>query len=90
MVSFRETANIFKVLSVETRIRIIEMLKVHPLCVNAIAHKLDITAAAASQHLRIMRNAGIVIAEKKGYFVHYELNANKLNQWQKIAEELLS
>ena len=34
-------ARIFKVLSVSTRVRMIELLKSRPLCVNALAHALD-------------------------------------------------
>jgi len=42
--------------------------------VNALAARLGVTQGAVSQHLRIMRDAGLVIDQKRGYFVHYELN----------------
>jgi len=82
-------AQIFKVLSVETRIRMIELLKRRSLCVNALAHTLKITPAAVSQHLRILRDAEIVIAEKRGYFVHYRVNDETLAQWNNTAKSLL-
>jgi len=82
-------ARIFKVLSVDTRVRLIELLKHRCLCVNALAKSLDISPAAVSQHLRILRDADIVVAEKRGYFVHYRVNAETLDQWRKIAEKLL-
>jgi len=82
-------ARIFKVLSVETRVRMIEILKQRPLCVNALACRLDITPAAVSQHLRILRDANIVKAERKGYFVHYRLNKTTLALWNRIARGLL-
>lgn len=82
-------ARIFKVLSVGTRVRMIELLKHRALCVNALARKLEISAAAISQHLRILRDADIVIADKKGYFVHYRLNEKTLAEWSKIASNLL-
>jgi ArsR family transcriptional regulator, arsenate/arsenite/antimonite-responsive transcriptional repressor len=82
-------ARIFKVLSVDTRVRMVEMLKRRKLCVNALAHALDITPAAVSQHLRILRDADIVTAEKKGYYVHYRINASTLEEWGKVARTLL-
>ncbi|MCF8108925.1 MAG: ArsR family transcriptional regulator, partial [Desulfohalobiaceae bacterium] len=41
----------------------IELLKERSLCVNALARDLMITPAAVSQHLRILRDADLVIAE---------------------------
>jgi ArsR family transcriptional regulator len=78
-------ARIFKVLSVETRIRIVDLLRRRSLCVNALAQALEITPAAVSQHLRILRDADLVIAEKKGYYVHYRANKATLAEWHKAA-----
>ena len=85
----KKLARIFKVLSVETRVRMIHLLKECALCVNALAKSLDITPAAVSQHLRVLRDADIVIDEKRGYFVHYHINRDTLAQWQQLSVELL-
>lgn len=85
-----KTARMFKALSVATRVRIIELLKGRPLCVNALAHRLEITPAAVSQHLRVLRDAGIVIPEKKGYFVHYRLDEKTVAKWNEAANRLLN
>jgi len=82
-------ARIFTVLSVETRVRIIDLLKRRSLCVNALAQALELTPAAVSQHLRILRSADIVTAEKRGYFVHYKVNQATLAKWKEAAEGLL-
>ena len=82
-------ARIFKVLSVETRVRMIDLLKRRSLCVNALARGLEISPAAVSQHLRVLRNADIVTAEKRGYFVHYKVNETTLAKWKGAAEGLL-
>jgi ArsR family transcriptional regulator len=82
-------ARIFKVLSVATRVRMIELLKHRSLCVNALARSLKITPAAVSQHLRVLRDAGIVTADRQGYFVHYRVNDKTLAQWNKIARSIL-
>lgn len=83
-------ARIFKVLSVGTRVRIIDLLKHRSLCVNALARALDITPAAISQHLRVLRDADIVIANRQGYFVHYRVNEKTLAEWDRITQRLLN
>jgi DNA-binding transcriptional ArsR family regulator len=82
-------ARIFKVLSVGTRVRMIGLLKRRSLCVNALAHALEITSPAVSQHLRVLRDADIVTAHKQGYFVHYRVNEETLAEWNETARSLL-
>ena len=89
MLPSARAARIFKVLSVETRVRMIELLKSRSLCVNALAKALSISPAAVSQHLRILRDADVVIAEKRGYFVHYRVNEKTLAEWRQTANEVL-
>jgi DNA-binding transcriptional ArsR family regulator len=84
-----ELARILKVLSVGTRVRIVQLLRKQALCVNALAARLDVTQGAVSQHLRIMRDAGLVIDEKRGYHVHYRLNEETLERWRAAVNRLL-
>ncbi len=85
----KELARLLKVLSVETRVWIVQLLKGRALCVNALASRLDVTPGAVSQHLRIMRDASLVIDEKRGYFVHYRLNEETLAAWREEIDKLL-
>ena len=85
----KQLARLLKVLSVGTRLRIVQLLKGRSLCVNALAARLDVTQGAVSQHLRIMRDAGLVIDEKRGYFVHYRLNEETLATWREEIDRLL-
>lgn len=90
MADAERLAKIFKVLSVETRVRIVHLLKRRrSLCVNALASQLGITPAAVSQHLRILRDADIVKAQKQGFYVHYRLNESNLARLSKAVEKLL-
>ncbi|MBS3758426.1 MAG: winged helix-turn-helix transcriptional regulator [Desulfobacterales bacterium] len=89
MIPANKAARIFKVLSVDTRVRMIELLKSRSLCVNALSRALSISPAAVSQHLRILRDADVVIAEKRGYFVHYRVNEETLAEWQQITGKIL-
>ena len=85
----KELARLFKVLAVGTRVRIVQLLKGQRLCVNALAARLDVTQGAVSQHLRVMRDAGLVIDEKHGYYVHYRLNEQTLAAWREEIDRLL-
>lgn len=90
MTDSEKQARIFKVLSVGTRVRMIDLLKRRSLCVNALARALDMTPAAISQHLRVLRDADVVIADKQGYFVHYRVNEKTLAEWGKTTQSLLN
>jgi ArsR family transcriptional regulator len=74
-------ADLFKVLGVDTRIKIIELLKQRgPLGANEISELLGITASAVSQHLKILKHAGLVRNERKGYWIPYEINPGALEK----------
>lgn len=75
-----------KALADGTRFRIIDLLLTQNLCVGALAARLNISAAAVSQHLRILRKAGLVRGEKRGYWTHYSIDRALLHQ---VAEALM-
>jgi len=62
---------VLKALADETRFKIINLLLTRTLCVEALANRLGISEAAVSQHLKILRKAGLVKGEKRGYWTHY-------------------
>lgn len=76
----KEAAELFKMLSVDTRIEIIELLKKEPLSVNVMAKALGITQSAVSQHLRVLKGAGLVKYERRGYWIYYFLNRDTLEK----------
>ncbi len=79
----------FKVLGVESRIRIIELLKQKgALCVNEIADVLGITPSAVSQHLKVLKYAGLVRNERRGYWIHYEVDPVALEQCNQMLSEV--
>ena len=90
MSSPEDVARICKVLGVEARVRILQLLRDRVLCVGALAARLDITQGAVSQHLRILRDAGLVAADKRGSYVHYKLNEETLKGWKDVLDRLLS
>ena len=71
---------IFKALSDQTRLRLVDILLTHDLCVGALASRLGISKPAVSQHLKILRKAGLVKGEKRGYWTHYTIERDTLLQ----------
>ena len=84
-----EPSEIFKVLGVETRVKIIDLLKSKgPLGAKNISEQLGITPAAVSQHLKILKQAGLVRNERKGYWIPYSIDEEALHNCQQILNEV--
>ena len=77
---------ILKALADETRFRLIQLLLSHDLCVGALADHLSMSKAAVSQHLQILRKAGLVRGEKRGYWTHYSVDKTVIHH---MAKELM-
>jgi DNA-binding transcriptional ArsR family regulator len=82
------TVEMLKVLAVETRVKIIELLKSQgPMGSKELAGRLGVTPAAVSQHLKLLKHAGLVRRERKGYWIPYSLNEEALERCgQQLAE----
>lgn len=82
-------AELFKVLSGESRVRIINLLKQKgPLGVNELSEALGITPSAVSQHMKVLRYAGLVRSERKGYWLPYEIDAAALEQCRELLTDV--
>ena len=67
-----------KVLCEPTRCRILMLLSKKAYCVSALASLLELSVPAVSQHLRLLRGAGLVISEKYSYQTHYRLDKEQI------------
>jgi DNA-binding transcriptional ArsR family regulator len=86
---FIEPAEIFKVFSVDTRVKIIEILKSRgPLGVKEISSDLGITPSAVSQHLKILKQAGLVRSERQGYWIPYSINEAAMANCRELLNEV--
>ena len=85
-----EFVQIVKTLADETRFKLVKLLLTHDFCVRALAHHLSISEGAVSQHLKLLREAGLVKGEKRGYWTHYSVEKNKLNELAEQLRELTS
>lgn len=65
---------IFKALGDETRLKIIALLHQNGFCVGALARIIGISEASVSAHIRILRQTGLLIGEKRGGYTFYQIN----------------
>jgi len=88
MVDAEKLAGVFKLLSVEARIRIVQVLKRRGMCVTELTSQLGISQEATSQHLRVLREAGIVRFQKRGFRVYYSLDKQNMAFMHKAVSAL--
>lgn len=67
-------------LSDPTRRKILEMLKKGTLSAGEICEKFDISGAAISRHLSVLKEADLIRDKREGKFIYYELNASVLEE----------
>lgn len=72
--------NIFKVLSDSQRRAILEMLREGRLNAGEIAQRLQISLAALSYHLKLLKGADLVTEYKEKNFIYYEINSSVFDE----------
>ena len=86
-----QMAEVFKALGDPTRLRIIRMLAsnmVDTLCVADLAKHLGISQPAASQHIKVLKNIGILEPNRKGFRVYYTINTDMMMAYKENIDEL--
>ncbi len=68
-----KVAETFKVLADETRLRIFKVLGKRELCVKDISKRTGVSQSAVSHQLRVLRQADLVRAQKRGKNVYYRV-----------------
>lgn len=78
--NYKDKAFIFKALSDETRLKIIDMLSCGELCACVILENFQITQPTLSYHMKFLTKSGVVEGRKESSWVYYSLNQEKVNQ----------
>ena len=68
--------NTLKALSDPTRRKILELLKNGPMSAGDIGKEFSMTGATLSHHLNVLKQAHLVLGDKKGTFIYYEVNTS--------------
>lgn len=69
-----------KALADPIRREILNLLKKGPLTAGEINNKFDISFAAISRHLSLLREADLIRDRREGKYIYYELNASVLEE----------
>lgn len=87
-----ELANAFKALGDPTRIQIMSILagSDEPTCVCEITPRFSISQPTISHHLRILRDADFIYAERRGTFMYYQLNRAALADLPDAMRQLIA
>ncbi|MEP6262708.1 MAG: metalloregulator ArsR/SmtB family transcription factor [Gillisia sp.] len=85
--AYSELARVTKALGNPRRMEIIDLLAQGSFSVERIAEQTNLSVANASQHLQVLKGAGLVGISKKGNFIFYELAGEKVFEaWRALRE----
>ena len=72
--NYKEHARVFKALSDENRLMILDMLKSGETCACYLLEDLSISQPTLSHHMGVLREAGIVTGRKDGKWTYYSID----------------
>lgn len=78
--------DVFRALSDPTRRQILDMLRSGPRTSGEIADKFNTSWATISRHLSVLKDADLILAERDGQHIVYELNTTV---FQDVVENLI-
>jgi len=87
-VDFVRGTEILKALADETRVRIVHILSCGELCACDIQTYFNLTQPTLSHHLKLLTDAGLILARKEGKWTHYQLSEETLGFFQQFWEEI--
>ncbi|MCD6301906.1 MAG: winged helix-turn-helix transcriptional regulator [Anaerolineae bacterium] len=86
-------ARFYQALSDETRLRLIALLvrqrPCHAACVTRLSQELGTSLPNLSQHLRVLKDLGLVHGVRRGLRIHYFLDEDRMAEYQELARDLL-
>ncbi len=88
-VHYRLHSNICKVLTDPKRLMLIDVLRRGERSVGALAEEVGLSLANISQHLAVLRHAGLVDTRRTGTTVHYRLSEPELVQACDLIERIV-
>jgi ArsR family transcriptional regulator len=70
-------ANLFKAMGEPTRLKIFKLLSIQEMCVCELVEVLDISQPRVSQHLKVLKNAGVVKERKDKQRTFFSITSSK-------------
>lgn len=85
---FRKAASCFRAVNHKLRTEILLFISEQARTVTEIYVHFRIEQSVASQHLRVLREAGLVQTRREGKEVHYSLNSERIDQMVALSKDL--
>ena len=73
-------AKVLKALGDPRRFELLQLMADRSYCVRALARRSQMTESAVSQHLKILREAGLIYGIRIGYYTHYRVDKDALGR----------
>ena len=86
--SYKEFAAIFKALSDETRLRVVDMLSCREMSACDILSNFTLSQSTLSYHMKILIESGVVNARREGLWTKYSINDDTFNKLMDFLPEL--
>jgi DNA-binding transcriptional ArsR family regulator len=87
----KKAALILRAINHKLRMQILKLIHTHgKLTVTEIYVKLRLEQSVASQHLAILRRAGMVDTVRDGKFIYYSVNYERLTEIQQLSKDLIA
>ena len=86
----KQAARFFKIMGDPTRVRILNALDLHELCVCDLANLLNMTKSAISHQLRTLRDVNLVKFRREGKTVFYSLSDRHVQDVFEVALDHLA
>lgn len=87
-IEMEKAAIILKLLGDKTRLTMVKLLENNDCCVCEFVEIFKTSQPSISQHLRKLRDVGLVKEERRGQWIFYSLNKN--NEHYSFVEQLLT
>ncbi|GIQ69455.1 ArsR family transcriptional regulator [Xylanibacillus composti] len=88
MPQIERLAEIFKLLGDKNRLTIVASLKEREMCVCELVELLETSQPNISQHVRKLKDAGLVREARKGQWIYYSLNVEDKPYLRAVLDEL--
>lgn len=80
---------LFKALSDETRLKIIDLLSDGEYCACELLTAFNITQPTLSYHMKILSESGLVVSARKGAWTRYSLSPERIDELKAFIDELM-
>ena len=86
---YNKYAALFKALSDENRLRIMDYLAEGECCACKILEQLHISQPTLSHHMKVLYEVDFVKARKEGKWMHYSLNVDKIQELEEVFQKMI-